>query len=121
MGEEKYGRFFGQVLSDPESEPMRAAVVADTDGFKAAAFGPEQSDGKNTAAINAIFFVHSICTHDSTHKWLVSHPDLRSKLLSGGRDLEIKLRNDKLAANERLRVEQAEDQLMDIFTIYLSE
>lgn len=121
FSDEKYGRFFAQVLADPDSGLLRSAVVADTDGFKTAAFGQEPTDGRNTAAINAIQVVHSICTHEQTRKWLVSHADLRSKLLNAGRDLQIKLRADKLPASERLRVEQAEEQLMDVFTIYLSE
>ncbi|KAB8073752.1 hypothetical protein BDV29DRAFT_133154 [Aspergillus leporis] len=119
--EERFGRFFGQVLADPESEALRTALVADTEGFTSAFFGQDSTDGKNTAAINGIYVAHSICSYKSTRQWLVSHAALRAKLLSSGRDLERKLRNDKLPANERLRVEQAEDQLMDIFTIYLSE
>jgi transformation/transcription domain-associated protein len=121
FSDERYGRFFSQILADPESAVLRSAVVADTEGFKTVAFGQEPTDGKNSAAINAIYVVHSISTHEPTKKWLVSQADLKLKLLSAGKDLENKLRNDKLPANERLRVEQAEDQLMDIFTIYLAE
>ncbi|KAH2155724.1 hypothetical protein KXV68_004997, partial [Aspergillus fumigatus] len=119
--EERFGRFFGQILADPESEALRAAVVADTEGFKSAVFGQDSSDGRNTAAINGIYVVHSVCSYEATKRWLVSHGDLKTMLLNAGRDLEKKLRSDRLPANERLRVEQAEDQLMDIFTIYLSE
>lgn len=100
---------------------MRSAVVADTDGFTSAAFGQEAPEGKTTAAINGIYVAHSISSYESTRKWLVSHPDLRVKLLNSGRDLERKLRADQLLATERLRVEQAEEQLMDIFTTYLSQ
>ncbi|KAA8642953.1 histone acetyltransferase TRA1 [Aspergillus tanneri] len=119
--DERFGRFFGQVLADPESESLRAAVVADTESFIAAAFGQDATDGKNTSAINGIYVAHSVCSHESTKRWLVSHADLRMKLLQSGRDLNRKLRFDKLPANERLRVEQAEEQLIDVFTIYLSE
>ncbi|XHF99356.1 hypothetical protein AWENTII_002862 [Aspergillus wentii] len=119
--DERFGRFFGQMLADPESEALRSAVVADTEGFTSAAFGHESTDGTNTAAINGIYVVHSICSYPSTKRWLVSHMALRNKLLQAGRDLEKKLRNDKLPANERLRVEQGEDQLMDVFTVYLAE
>ncbi|KAF9891502.1 hypothetical protein FE257_003969 [Aspergillus nanangensis] len=119
--EERFGRFFGQVLADPESEALRAAVVADTEGFTSAAFGQDGEDGTNTAAINGIYVSHSICSYPSTKRWLVSHGVLKGKLLSFGRDLQRKLHNDKLPASERLRVEQAEDQLMDIFSIYLAE
>jgi len=116
----RYGRFFGQILADPESEALRNAVVADTEGFMSNAFGQE-ADGKNTAAINGIYVAHSICSYSSTKRWLVSHADLRIKLLTSGRDLERKLRGDSLPPDERLRVEQAEDQLMDVFTVYLAE
>ena len=116
----RYGRFFGQILADPESEALRNAVVADTEGFISSAFGQE-ADGKNTAAINGIYVAHSICSYNSTKRWLVSHADLRAKLLSSGRELEQKLRGDSLPPDERLRVEQAEDQLMDVFTVYLAE
>ena len=119
--EERFGRFFGQILDDPESEALRAAVVADTDALTSAAFGQDLGEAKNTAAINGIYLVHSVCSHQHTKRWLVSQPDLRAKLLTFGRDLERKLRNDKLPASERLRVEQAEDKLMEIFTTYLSE
>jgi transformation/transcription domain-associated protein len=120
--EESYGRFFGQILADPESEALRNAVVADTDNFTSTAFGLDVTDEKrNTAAINGIYIVHSICSYSSTKRWLVSHADLRNKLLSSGRELERKLRSDSLPPDERLRVEQAEDQLMNICTVYLAE
>ncbi|KAL2849375.1 hypothetical protein BJX68DRAFT_267227 [Aspergillus pseudodeflectus] len=119
--DERFGRFFGQVLADSESEALRAAVVADTEGFMTAAFGQEQAEGKNTAAINGIYAVHAICSHKSTKGWLVSHTELKTKVLTSARDLQRKLRGDKLLPTERLRVEQAEDQLMDIITIYLAE
>ncbi|KAL2863263.1 histone acetyltransferase TRA1 [Aspergillus lucknowensis] len=119
--DERFGRFFDQVLSDTESEALRAAIVADTDGFMAAAFGQEQADGKNTAAINGIYAVHAISSHESTKRWLVSHPELKTKVLASARDLQRKLRGDNLLPSERLRVEQAEDQLMNIATTYLAE
>ncbi|KAL4904464.1 hypothetical protein BDW74DRAFT_31128 [Aspergillus multicolor] len=120
FNDERFGRFFAQVLADSESDTLRAAVVADTDSFMAAAFGQEQTEGKNTAAINGIYSVHSITSFPSTKNWLVSHPDLRTKVIASARDLQRKLHGDKLLASERLRVEQAEDQIMDIVTVYLA-
>ncbi|KAJ5702643.1 hypothetical protein N7488_010191 [Penicillium malachiteum] len=119
--DERFGRFFGQILADPESETLRNAVVADTETFLSTAFTQDATDGKNTAAINGIYVTHSISSYSSTKKWLVEHAELRVKLLASGRDLERKLRGDSLPPDERLRVEQAEDQLMDIFTTYLTE
>lgn len=119
--DERFGRFFGQVLADPESEALRQAVVADIQSFFSSAFGQQPEEAGNTAAINGIFAVHSLCSYGTSKRWLVPHADLRSKLLSTGRDLEKKLLNDMLPPDERLRVEQAEEQLMDIFTVYMSE
>ncbi|KAJ5114009.1 hypothetical protein N7456_002543 [Penicillium angulare] len=119
--DERYGRFFGQILADPESGALRNAIVSDTENFLTTAFGQDGTEGKNTAAINGIYVAHSISSYASTKKWLVSHADLRTKLITSGRELERKLRGDSLPPDERLRVEQAEDQLMDIFTAYLTE
>lgn len=119
--DERFGRFFGQILADPESEALRKAVADDTENFVSTAFGQDSTDNKHTAAINGIYVAHSVSSYPSTQKWLVSHADLRAKLLNSGRELERKLRADSLLPDERLRVEQAEDQLMDIFTAYLAE
>ncbi|KAJ5919627.1 hypothetical protein N7454_009462 [Penicillium verhagenii] len=119
--DERFGRFFGQILSDPESEALRHAVVSDSETFLSFAFGQDTTDGKNTAAINGIYVAHALSVYPSTKKWLVAHADSRMKLLTSGRELERKLRGDSLPPDERLRVEQAEDQLMDIFTTYLAE
>ncbi|KAK2732878.1 hypothetical protein FQN55_003885 [Onygenales sp. PD_40] len=120
MNDEKYGRFFGQILMDPESDPLRAIIVTDGDALISMAFGQEQGDLKNTVIINAIYAVYAVCFHDPTKGWLKSHPDLKRHLMNAGRDLETKLRADHLPPNERLRVEQAEDQLIDIFLSYLA-
>lgn len=116
----RFGRFFGQILADPESEALRNAVVTDTERLLSDAFGQE-ADAKNTAAINGIHTAHSVSSFSSTKNWLVSNANLRTRLLTSGRELERKLRSDSLPPDERLRVEQAEDQLMDIFTIYLAQ
>jgi transformation/transcription domain-associated protein len=64
--------------------------------------------------------IHAICTKSTAEDWFRSHPQLKQSLLSTGEDLHDRLRRDTLASSQRLRVEQAGDQLMDIFTIYLS-
>ncbi|PGH00581.1 hypothetical protein AJ80_09152 [Polytolypa hystricis UAMH7299] len=121
LNDERYGRFLGQILADPESEPLRNALVADTDALLAVTFGQEGADNENTAVINVISVVHSVCSHSSTKGWLVTHPEWKRWLINMGRDLESKLRADKLPSRDRLRVEQAGDKLMEIFTIYLSQ
>lgn len=121
LHDERLGRFFGQVLMDPESEPLRLALVSDSEAFIARVFGQEQADNKNTLVINAIYAIHSTCSHESSKKLLAIQPNLKRHLLNAGRDLEGKLRTDRLPPNERLRVQQVGDQLMDIFTTYLAQ
>ncbi|EER41047.1 histone acetylase complex subunit Paf400 [Histoplasma capsulatum H143] len=120
LNDERYGRFFGQILMNPDSEAIRSAIVAESDSLVSVAFGQESVDNKNTTVINAIYVIYAVCFHDPAKSWLKNHPDLKRHLMNAGRDLESKLRADKLPPNERLRVEQCEGQLMDIFLSYLT-
>ena len=119
--DETYGRFLAQVLADPESEAVRSAVVAETATFVATAFPDDKHD--NTLAINAICVVHAVVSSHSPHgrRWLVSHPELKAKLVSAGRHLNSELQTGKLPPGQCLRIEQAKEYLLDIFTTYLSE
>ncbi|QSS58129.1 hypothetical protein I7I51_07552 [Histoplasma capsulatum] len=120
LNDERYGRFFGQILMNPDSEAIRSAIVAESDSLVSVAFGQDSVDNKNTTVINAIYVIYAVCFHDPAKSWLKTHPDLKRHLMNAGRDLESKLRADKLPPNERLRVEQCEGQLMDIFLSYLT-
>lgn len=120
MQDEKLGRFFGQILADEEAEPLRVGLIAETDSFIQVSFHVEEAEQKNNAAINAIYAVHSVCSYPSTADWLQLQSELKGRLLLAGKDLEKKLRNDKLFPRQRLRVEQAGDQVIDIFTGYLA-
>lgn len=116
MQDERYGRFYAQILADQEGEPLRLGLFAETESFVQTSFELGEAEQKNNAAINAIFIVHSVASYPSTADWLQSHPELKGRLLSAGKDLEQKLRSDKLISKQRLRVEQAGDQMMEIFT-----
>ncbi len=118
--EEKYGRFFAQSLADPESEPLRKAVVIEAESLTKLAFEVEDEERRIVASINAISAIHAICSHGTSQDWLGSHAELKQSMLSAGKDLHSKLRHDTLPRDQRLRVEQAGDQLMDVCTIYLS-
>jgi transformation/transcription domain-associated protein len=120
MQDEKYGRFFGQILADAESEPLRRVVISETEALIKASFDVEDEERRIVASINAIFVIHAICTKNTAADWFRSHPELKQSLLSAGKDLHDRLRRDTLEPSQRLRVEQAGDQLMDIFTAYLA-
>lgn len=117
LPEEKYGRFFAQIMADSESEPLRAMLIEETPMFISLCFGAEG----NTAALNGIYCVHSLCFKGTGVEWLRNIPDLKRCLLNTGRELHRKLKNDELPPNERLRVEQSQDQLLEIFTMYLAQ
>ncbi|KAK2748551.1 hypothetical protein FQN57_000686 [Myotisia sp. PD_48] len=121
LHDEKYGRFFAQLLADPESVALRQIVFADPETLISTAFPEADSTTKNTTSINGIYVVHSVVSHQETGGWLKSHPELKRHLLNAGKDLHAKLKADKLQTFDRLRVEQAQDQLLAIFTGYLHQ
>ncbi|KAK7885224.1 transcription-associated protein 1 [Exophiala xenobiotica] len=119
LQEEKYGRFFGQILASESSSNLRKIVMNDAEALSKVAFEVEEDQDTNTAAINGIFIVHSICMFDAAKDWLRGQTQLRAKVLSAGQELEGQLRRDTLKPSQRLRVEQTGDQVMDIVTLYL--
>lgn len=119
LQEEKHGRFFGQILASDSSSALREAVMNDTEALVKAAFEVEPDKARYTAAINGIYVVHSICSFEPAKNWLRDQQELRTKLLAAGQELEGRLRSDSLQPSQRLRAEQAGDQLMDILTQYL--
>ncbi|RVX66256.1 hypothetical protein B0A52_10183 [Exophiala mesophila] len=121
MQEEKYGRFFGQILASDHSNAIREVVMGDIETLIKVAFEVEEEPAKQIAAINGISVVHSICKSDSAKVWLRGQETLRSKILSTGQELEGQLRQDTLQQSQRLRAEQAGDQVIDIVTQYLSD
>lgn len=119
INEEKYGRFFGQILADPDSEGLRQVVVDSSGELEKTVFSQEGA-ARNDAVVNAVYIAHSIIKHSSNKEWLKDQSSLKQNFLEAGKKLECDLRADKLPANQRLRAEQAGDQLMDIFTTYLT-
>ncbi|KIV86517.1 hypothetical protein, variant [Exophiala sideris] len=119
LQDEKYGRFFGQILASEFSPNLRKFVMDEAEALITAAFEVEEDQDKNTAAINGIHIVHSICNFDAAKSWLREQEQLRTKILTAGQELEGLLRRDELQPTQRLRVEQTGDQVMDILTLYL--
>lgn len=121
FGDEGYGRFFGQILAYPESESIRAKLVSDSENFMKVGFPAEQTENRHTAMINAIYAVYSVCNCKSTRNWLATYPALKQALVNAGCELHARLQGDQPKLSERLRTVQAQDQLMNIFTIYLED
>jgi transformation/transcription domain-associated protein len=121
MRDQQQGRFFAQLLEDPEAKPLREAVANDAPGFLAC-FNIEGDDKeKCRASINAIHVAWSICQHSSTVKWLVTSEDVRKALMESAKGVEKQLRANTIDSTLRLAAEQAGDQIMDLLTIYIQQ
>ena len=120
MQEEKYGRFFAQILYEPECESLRRGVIAETSSLLSSVSEADGDEMRIIALVNMIGIVDAVCAHPTTSDWLRTKPELKTLLLSSGKELQKRLRDDKLPSGQRLRVEQVGDQLMDIFTTYLA-
>ena len=113
-----HGRFFAQLLADPEIEVVRDVLIADIPGMMQAAFALDGSRTDN-AAVNGIHIVYSIC-HNRT-EWLGDNRDLRSRLILIGKDLYVKSKNDQIAPELRLAADQAIERVSKVLVAFLRE
>lgn len=114
------GRFFAQLLENEASGPLRQHVMEDVPKFLSS-FEIEGSDKeKCQAQLNAIHVAFALSKFDASNKWLVSHDNLRKSLLEAAKSLELKLRQNSIDPELRLATDQAGDQIMAIFTTYLT-
>ncbi len=114
----KHGRFFAQILSTPQSGPLREAVISDIEGLMKASFDITDPEKKNTASINAIHALHALLAFQT--QWLTSHESLRRDLMRVGKDLHRKRAGDLLPCELRLAADQASEQLMDVFVDFMT-
>ncbi|KAF2436802.1 hypothetical protein EJ08DRAFT_644409 [Tothia fuscella] len=117
-----YGRFFAQILADPESKPLREAVANDPAGFLTS-FTIDGDDKalQCRASINAIHVAWSTCQHTSTRDLLVVNEDVRKALMETSKSVEKQLRANTIDPKLRLAAEQAGDEVMDLLTIYMAQ
>ncbi|KAF2269491.1 hypothetical protein CC78DRAFT_612460 [Lojkania enalia] len=114
------GRFFAQLLEDNGSGPLRKEVMDDVPKFLASFEIDEPEKERCQAQLNAIHIAYAMSGFDETSKWLVSHENLRKALLETAKSLEKKLRQNAIDPELRLAAEQASDQIMTVFSTYLT-
>ncbi|RMZ78746.1 hypothetical protein DV737_g3746, partial [Chaetothyriales sp. CBS 132003] len=121
---ERYGRFFGQILHDPLSEPLRHALTADVSPLSEATLDLTAEPARSIALVNCIQVVHATtCSKDAaapSSSWLKDQPAFVRRLLDAGKELETRLRNHTLQRDQRLRAAQAGNYLVDVLLAYLS-
>ncbi|KAI0810751.1 FAT domain-containing protein [Xylaria sp. FL0064] len=117
----KYGRFLAQVLSHPESKPLRDHATASLQPLMAACnqIWNSPKDSKFVAAINTTNILNSLSQFEDTQGWM-EQKDTINILKLIGKDLERHLCMNDLHPSLRLPADQASEQLMSIFTKALS-
>ncbi|KAI9760646.1 MAG: anaphase promoting complex subunit cdc16 [Chaenotheca gracillima] len=127
MRDMRFGRFFAQILSEEASGPLRDVVRGDVEGLLKSSLFLDDEHARCVALVNAIHSVHAIVKSPATSDWLVSQDELRQRLLAAGKEIESKLRGreplrkSNVPPQLRLAIEQALEQLMEIFTGYMTQ
>ena len=117
LEELKYGRFFSQVLRDPDSQVLRDYGAANVE-FIIKTCNNIVSQGKETkfiAIINTINMLDALCQFPNTLSWLENKEHIEW-LKQVGKELERNLTMNTLAPGLRLPADQASEQLMAILT-----
>ncbi|GAP87643.2 putative FAT domain-containing protein [Rosellinia necatrix] len=120
----KYGRFLAQVLSHPDSKPLRDHATANLGpliSICSQAWGSSR-DTKFVSVINTINILSSLSQFEDARSWMERRErgDIINTLKQFGKALERHLRLNTLPPNLRLPADQAAEQLMSIFTESIS-
>ena len=116
--DEQKGRFFAQMLYDPESGALRQKLIDEVDGFVDAF----KSDGTEIetaqAAVNAIHVADAICSFPESGRQLIDNEKVRSALLQAAKGLRV---TSSLPPNLRLAITQSQEQMIRIMTVYFEQ
>ncbi len=118
----KYGRFFTQVLSHPDSQRLRDYASLNIESLIKICNGVI-TDGKETrtmAIINTVGVLHALSQYPNTSSWM-SNKEHIEWLKQIGKDLERSLKNHALPTHLRLPADQAAEQLMTLLTKALEQ
>ncbi|KAF3348327.1 hypothetical protein VD0002_g7895 [Verticillium dahliae] len=115
IGEVKYGRFLAQVLSHPDSGPLRKEAVSGVDNLVKACneIVTQDKETKFVAIINTIHVLDSLGQWPACDAWM-DKKEILTWMKQVGKELEAQLRKYTLAANLRMPAAQASEQLMNI-------
>jgi transformation/transcription domain-associated protein len=124
LKDQTQGRFFAQLLECEASGALREVVIKDVPKFLAS-FEFDGSEKENCQAqLNAIHIAYAMCQFGETHPLVdqenADHADLRKSFFKAARSLEKQLRTNTIDPELRLAAEQAGEQIMTVFTTYLT-
>jgi hypothetical protein len=119
IDEQKYGRFFAQLLQHPKSGPLRKVVAENVETMiKNSGDKSAEEDTRYTAQVYSIHIMYSVCKFEGDREWL-DKKDVIMWFKMVGKNLEAHLRSNTLPPHLRLAAEQASEPLMVIFTKFL--
>ncbi|TKA29433.1 hypothetical protein B0A50_03445 [Salinomyces thailandicus] len=118
MKNEKKGRFFAQILADPESGALRETVVKEADAF-VATFTTGEGQEKSQAMVNAIHAADGIAAFPSTGRPFAKNEKVRTALLDSAKQLQAARERNALSSSLRLASVQSGEQIMRVATAYL--
>lgn len=124
MKDERRGRFFAQILVNPESGPLREKVIKEIAGLITTFDGITANNmdaEKAQAAVNAIHIAGSICHFPAHGKQLMENADARKALLNAAKALQTCAQQGNMFNNLRLAVMQSAERTMHILTVYLEQ
>ncbi|TQS39408.1 hypothetical protein Golomagni_00069 [Golovinomyces magnicellulatus] len=120
--EQRYSRFFAQVLEHSDSKPLREMIFSNIESIINKCGDILSTDIKDSclsAIINSIHILYStsITSDEMAKEWMKQEQVIW--LRNAGKYLESRIRGDNIPQNLRLSSEQAGEQLMDIYIKYL--
>lgn len=118
MADEAKGRFFAQMLADPESAALREKVVQQADEF-VATFTSGSGVEKAQAQINALHLADAICSFPEIGQQLIGNDKARSALRDAAKELQAQRDTTSLPSSLRLAAVQSAEQIMRIMVVYL--
>ena len=115
LNEEVKGRFFAQILYDPESGPLRQKVIDEIDSFVEVITADGTEIEKAQAAVNALHMADAICSFPETGKKLTENEKTRNALLEAAKSLQS---HASLPPNLRLAAMQSQEHIMHVMTLH---
>lgn len=119
LGDESKGRFFAQLLADPEAGPLRDMVVEKIDSFVQAFAADSSDEAAALAKVNAIAVADALCQHEEAGHKLVDNETARSALLQAAKQIHRQLRGKQLKGGLRLAAVQSAEKIMRVMIAYM--
>ena len=118
LKDEAKGRFFAQILYDPESGPLRQKVIDEDASFVKLITADGTEVEKAQTAVNALHIADAICSFPESGKKFTDNVKARNALLEAAKFVHT---HQSLPPNLRLAAMQSQEHIMHIMTVYFEQ